>query len=304
MLSKIVKSWPVKIGIILCLLYGGMRAYFNLTDDFRISNITYEVPYNSSWEVSLKSKEEKDHLNEILQQKFYYIGKGAQSYAFASEDGNYVLKFIKFKHLKPSFWVETFSFLPQVEKYRAKQSKRKNKLLNSVFDGYHLAFERHKEESGLIFVHLNMTMGQYSSVTLIDKLGLKRTIPLDQIVFFVQEKVKTTRIVFDQLLKEGNLPLAKQRIGQIFSLYGQEYKKGIYDRDHGIMHNTGFAGERPIHLDVGKLTEDPRMKETKFAKEDFEKVLVRFNAWIKNNYPQYYNELSETIEKEKANIFS
>jgi len=52
------------------------------------------------------SDQEHQELAQILNQKFSYIGKGAQCYAFVSDDQLYVLKFFKFKHLKPNLLVD------------------------------------------------------------------------------------------------------------------------------------------------------------------------------------------------------
>ena len=88
--------------VVLFCLFGIARLYYRLTDDFRLANITYELPFKPSWKVPSLTKEEYSRLAQITNQKFTYIGKGAQCYAFASEDGEYVLKFFKFKHLKPN----------------------------------------------------------------------------------------------------------------------------------------------------------------------------------------------------------
>jgi hypothetical protein len=281
--------------LILVGLFGLSRIYFRLTDDFRLANITYEMPYKSSWEVPAMTPEEKHHFDEILNQKFSYIGKGAQSYAFGSEDGKYVIKFFKFKHLKPSLFVDLMPSIGPLKEYKNKQINRKTRLLNSVFDGYRLAYAVHKDETGLIYIHLNKEACN-KSVTLVDKIGLERTVNLDDYPFILQEKVRTTRAVMTELMGQKELPKVKERIGQIFDLYLAEYNKGIYDRDHGVMHNIGFAGDKPIHLDVGKLTKEDSMKSKANAKQDFLFVVRRLNDWFKDNYPADYPEMKAYID--------
>lgn len=182
----------------------GARAYFRLTDDFRLANITYEQPPRPEWDVTPEKE-----LKIILQQPFTYIGKGSQSYAFASEDGHYVLKFFKYKHLRPHWLVDALSPLPYFNAYRQKQIKRKQRKLEHLFAGYHLAWSSLRDESGLIFIHLNQTQGLYPTATLYDKIGLKRSVPLDSVVFIVQKKAQTTRQLLDALLTKGDLPAAQ-----------------------------------------------------------------------------------------------
>src|ERR1700722_581245 len=104
------RRWPIKfVWLILAglLIFFPIRAYYRWTDDFRIANITHDIPYHPEWDTSL-SHEELAQLKSILDQPFTYIGKGAQAYAFASEDGKYVLKFFKFKHLRPNTFLALF----------------------------------------------------------------------------------------------------------------------------------------------------------------------------------------------------
>ena len=285
-------------------LFGLARLYFRLTDDFRLANITYEMPYHPHWNVPPMDPEAQKQFDQIVQQKFYYLGKGAQSYAFKSEDDKYILKFFKFKHLKPSVFVDLLPSIGFLKVYKEEQTERKNRLLNSVFDGYRLAYEIHAPETGLIYIHLNKSHDIGKKVKVEDKIGLEKTIDLDEVPFILQEKAKTTRMVMTELLDNGNISLAEHRIKQIFDLYLLEYSKGIYDRDHGVMHNTGFVGENPIHLDVGKLTKDDRMKEKEYYKPDLMRIVAKFNIWFKVNYPQYFPTLSAYMDHQIEHIFS
>lgn len=279
------------------ILTATLRIYFRTTDDFRIANITYDIPYRSEWEIPPLTNLEKEQLDNILQQDFIYVGKGAQSYAFASEDERYILKFFKFKHLKPSFLVSILPDIPPFSEYISQVTLRKNRKLNSIFQGYRLAYDLNKEESGLLYIQL-VPNGQEKLVSLIDKIGLKRTVDLGSVVYIIQEQGRTLRSTLDELLANQNVALAKNRISQIFSLYLSEYQKGIYDRDHGVLHNTGFVGERPFHLDVGKLSKDDNMKNPDVYHKDFKKVISRISPWLYENYPQYADELILHMESE------
>ncbi len=291
------QRWIGRVLVTLLITFVIARIYFRVTDDFRIANMTYEMPHHPEWEVANLSSKEKSEIDHILRQEFSYIGKGAQSYAFSSEDGEYVLKFFKFKHLKPNLLINLLPPISPLKEYKEYQVWRKQKNLQSVFTGYHLAHEMHKKESGILYVHLNPTTEIHGKIKVRDKLGFKREVDLDAVVFVLQEKAKTTRTMMQEALNQGDIGLAKKRMNQIFALYFEEYQKGIYDRDHGVMHNTGFVGERPIHLDVGKLTREEAMKQALTSKEDFEKIILKFEVWLKKNYPTSYSELSYTLHQ-------
>lgn len=279
--------------IVAIALFGVARIYYALTDDFRLSNITYPLPYDGKWEITKPTPEEEKQLKQILAQPFTYHGKGAQSYVFFSEDEKYVLKFFKFKHLRPAPLMRILPSVGFIKTYKEKQAARKERKLFGVFNSYKLAYDFDKKESGLIFVQLNTENNPPRPVTIIDKIGRKHFIDLQNYPFILQHKGESLRIVIHELLKKGNINTAKLRFAQILDLYAKEYQKGIYDHDHGVMQNTGFIGEQPIHLDVGKLLREENMKDKKEAKKDAELVVEKMNFWMKRNYPQY----SEEIEK-------
>src|SRR5437868_3279127 len=80
-----------KILLSLLLLYGVERFCHKQTDGFSIYNISSNLSFREEWEIPQETTEAKI----ILAQPFYYLGKGAQSYVFESEDGNFVLKFFR-----------------------------------------------------------------------------------------------------------------------------------------------------------------------------------------------------------------
>lgn len=282
----------------LFVIFGGFRLYYRLTDDFRLANMTYQLPFDPPWKAPPLSDEEYQQLAQILDQKFSYIGKGAQCYAFASADDQYVLKFFKFKHLKPSLFVDLIPPIPPFKSYKQNCIERKKRKLISVFNGYDLAFRENRKDSELIYLHLVSTQNLHLKATVLDKIGFERQINLDDVVFLVQKKGETLRNRMNRLLKQERLDEAEQTIASIVKMYMAEYQKGIYDHDHGVMHNTGFVGDQPFHLDVGKLNKDERMKEVAHFKKDLEHVLWKIDVWMKANYPQFYQRFSSHLSAE------
>lgn len=286
------------------ICFGLVRVYYRLTDDFRLANMTYEIPHHKEWEIEPLAETDQKKLNEILNQKFYYLGKGAQSYVFTSEDQKYVIKFFKFKHLKPSLFVDLLPAVPPFANFKIKEKLRKDRKLNSVFNGYRLAYGLHKDESALVYLHLNKTDNLKRSVVVKDKIGLTHVIDLDPIVFLIQEKGETLRTVMHQALKKGDLATAKKRVRQIMDLYHSEYQKGIFDHDHGVMHNTGFVLEKPIHLDVGKLNRDDTIRDVAVYKKDLQIIYNKIDKWYKDNYPEYREELTKDMREKFLSITS
>jgi len=302
-----MSRWTVFFGVVVGLFILG-RVYYRVTDDFRMGNMTYEVPNRAEWEPTPLTPEELSHVKQILNQPYHYLGKGAQSYAFLSADDDYVLKFFKFKHLRQAGWVSLVPSIPPFDKWKEADLQKKEAKLASVFAGYMMSYNLHKQESGIVYLHFNKTVGVLGTVKVHDKIGIEHTIDLDQVMFILQRKVKPMRGVIVGLLNKGETAQAIAMINKTFDLYMSEYKKGIYDRDHGVMHNTGYitlnnGNVIAVHLDVGKMTHEPKMQQVAYFAPDLEKVGRKIDAWLAMNYPKYYPEISKAMEERLSHEF-
>lgn len=284
--------------VFILVLFGIGRLYYHLTDDFRLSNITYDMNQEEGWVFPRQNPKIENQVAAILNQEYFYLGKGAQSYAFESADHLYVLKFFKFKHLRPNIFVRMLPELYPFKEYKTEAYARKRRKLHDVFDGYELAYLENRAISELIYLHIKPTDYLEQKVVVVDKLGLHHEIDLDKAVFLLQRKGKKLRDLMNQLLASGNINRAKRSIAQIFAMYVKEYKKGLYDADPGVMHNTGFIGDRAFHLDMGKLTKDNGLKEPELYRKDLGRVAWKMDVWISHHYPECYAELSSFIAQE------
>jgi hypothetical protein len=261
------------------------------------------MPYQKTWEVPATTPAEEDAVQKLLSQKFYYIGKGAQSYAFGSEDGLYVIKFFKFKHLRPSWFQEMLPPVGALKTFKEKQAARKQRKLYGVFEGYKLAYDVDKEASGLFFIQLNVQNNPLRTVTVVDKIGLNRTVDLATVPFVLQKKGKTLRTVAKELLDRGEVALAQERFNQILDMYAEEYAKGIFDHDHGVMCNTGFVGADPLHLDVGKLMKNEAVLQREPARDDLMLVVASMEKWVKQNFPDEFPLISQSLHQKVDQLF-
>jgi hypothetical protein len=263
--------------------------YQEIVGDFSLDNITLAKSNRSSFLMT-------EEVQGILTQKFYYLGEGKQTYAFVSEDGSYVLKF--FKKFNPSIF---FQFYPQ--SYQEKLKRSQQKQLDWAFTGYALAFEADRENSALILVHFQPSEDLKTLVY--DKLGRAYQASLNQTVFVLQKKGDKTKNILMNLFNHHEIEAAKAHIGALFDLYLSEYNKGLYDRDHNVMHNTGFIGDKPFRIDLGRLRKNEAMKSKDVFKKDLEKIAwKRIDPWMKKYYPQHRAVIKEYLEKKLKEIFA
>ncbi len=293
------RYYPFIFGILLIIAL--VLIYDRFVNDIRTSNITQELPYHTEWEVTPLSEHEQKILDNILNQKFTYIGEGGQSYIFASADQKYVLKLFKYKRFRPAWYLHVLPEISLFSDFRHNHIKSRAKKLTTVFNGHQVAYEKNKEGSALIFVQLNAPHIP-KAATLIDKLGFEVQVNLGETAYVLQEKGEMLRLVFPRLLKNGQIDLVKERIGQILEMYLSEYNKGIYDDDHGVMQNFGFIEGKPFHLDVGKFKINDDFKNPEIYQEDLLKVAERMRLWFRKYYPQYYEEIVTDIEDKLSHI--
>lgn len=231
------------------------------------------------------SAEQFQELKAVLDQPFHFLGSGNQTFAFVSNDGKYVLKFFKFQHLKENGFQSLF-----------KNAESRIKRIHQVFSGHSLGYLKDQENSGILYAHLDSSSPLLLIATIYDKKKSKHSISLDDVVFVVQKKGESTNEVLSRLLDQGNLAEAKNHVRSLLRMYVDEYSKGLFDRDHNVMHNTGFCEGLPMHIDVGKLRNDEKMKDPAFFMADLKKVAwERIDLWMKKYYPRYRKEIANEL---------
>lgn len=255
--------------LIALTFIGSYFLYENTFNHFKLEYISYAGESGKEWNFAPLNAEKQQLLENTFSKPFSYLGEGHQSYAFLSHDGRYVLKFFKFK---------------------------KARKVERIFIGYGLAYTYDRENCGLLFVHLHPTQNLKKQIIVNDRIGRSHSIDLDQFIFVVQEKATTSNEVIGKLLIKNDINKAKQCINQIIDLYVSEYKQGLFDADHNVMHNSGFVEGRFIRTDVGKLVYDPSYSQDERLFEDLQKIAwERIDKWVERYFPQYREEIRQEL---------
>lgn len=282
-INSLLKKILILVALIL-LVYGAGRLYFAVTAGFTIGNITSDLPYDPRWQTHDLALHEKNEIGNALEQEFDYLGKGCQSYVFASRDGKYVIKFFKYQRFRPQRWINLFTFIPPVAEYQnAKAVVRKNKLDN-VFRSWKIAFENLKDETGVIYVHLNKSDEWHKILTINDKMGFQHKLEIDQLEFMVQKRAKMLSAEINTLVAEGHVSEAEQIIDRLFSMLLSEYSRGFADNDHALMQNTGVIDGRPIHIDAGQFIHNETVKDPAVFKQEIYDKTYNFNRWLQKHH--------------------
>lgn len=284
---KLLKSrncgWLIAIFFSLLLTF-----YLFYDDDLHPDYISSNIQPRPEWAISEPANIAQ--IEKILDMPFVYLNEGGQSIVFSSVDQRYVLKLFKFRRFRASPFVKLLPAIFPFKAYREQHIAKREQKLIAAFDGYKCAYDLHQIESGLILIQLNPSNHQ-KLITVIDKEKRKRKINLDKVSYVLQERGEIFSNRLSKILDQGDAQGAKTLLKKILDLYLSEYQKGIYDLDHGVMHNIGCIEDRLFHLDTGKMMVDERMKQPEFYLKDLSKIVSKIQNWIDQKYPKYSAEL-------------
>ncbi len=252
---------------------------------FSIASVT--IPDLPKQETQLS--EETAALANLFNKPFTYLDRGHQSFVFLSNDGKFVLKFFDVNSLRG------YSYIPFVKRHDTTRTERR---LNDLLNGYRIAYEKDRENCGLLYFQVSPNPSMEYTVVLKDRFGFVHHVDLSKVPFVVQKVAVTTRATLYKLLAKGNVSEAKERLGAIVDMYFDEYRKGIYDRDRNYIDNTGFIGQQPIRIDAGRLRYDPEIKNPSFYSKDIYNVLIkRSDRFLRKYFPLYRDEIVDFLEK-------
>ncbi len=255
------------------------------TDGFSILAISSQRPYNPNWETVPLTALDKIEVEQALSQPYHYLGSGSQCFVFASEDGQYVVKFFRQHLYFPSLFLNSLPLPPFLHHYREKKNWKRIDKCARDFESYKMAFEELKEETKLLYVHLNPTNCLKKKLAITDKLHIQHAIALDITNFVLQKRAEPAFAHITALMEQGRKEEAKNAVLALLKLIEKRCAKGFKDRDPDIRTNCGFVGDAAIKLDVGRLERSEALKDPKNGFAEVEKVMAPFNLWLETFYP-------------------
>lgn len=227
-----------------------------------------------------KCSVDENTLKSILSKQFVYLGKGRQSFVFVSEDGKDVIKFFNSNYFCLPVWLRHMAF-PNKE-------LKKNRKLELYFKAHVLAFQKFKEESGLIAVHLPAQDHISGFLNVKDKLGRSQKIDLAKVPFVLQKRMQPLSEAFCEFRKNGQIHLG---IDKVIALFKTRSDKRLGDEDYEVVQNVGFIEGQATLLDAGRLFSDEK------SRDDLLRHLQPFRKFVEENYPDDLTYLDSQVEQ-------
>lgn len=232
-LFKMLKilSCFLRVTVFLLLCFCFVFSSSKITKGFKLTKLSLPLPSQNTCSVA-----QINNLQEILNQKFYFLNRGLQSYVFASKDNQYVIKFI----LK-----DNQIFLP---KSWLNQKDQKLKNLMSSFD---LAYAQAQQETALVYLHLSDTSNLLPKLLIETPTKQLAYIDLNHCHFAIQKKVMLLKDFFSGSYRQDKQQDLQKKIDAFLTLIKNRAIKGIYNSDSNIGRNFGFLEDDAVELDFG-----------------------------------------------------
>jgi len=267
-------------------------AYLYYTYEFHERNILYELPTESNWVIPEPQETELGKIQKILCQDFNYLKSGNQTYIFESQDRKHVLKFFRFGNLKPSPLLNLLPNIEPIYSYKQEAKRAQEKRYYKLFNGFWIGYLYDKKNSGLHYIHLKNSDHLKQRVKVKDRYGLAHYVDLDKTMFVLQTKACPAEKAVSSELYQGNIAGAKKMLRSMLDLVRKTSLKGIYDRDHDVMHHLGFLGNKAVRLDVGRLFLDEGMREPETYLYELETVTFQnIDRFLHKKFPEFRDEL-------------
>jgi hypothetical protein len=297
--SALRKSFRFLIfgGLAIAGLMAGHLVYLYNHREFGPSDFIH--PFILKLEYPARDEMKKKQVSEILQQKFTYLGTGTQVTAFESADHRYVIKFFNLRNTIKEEWFHKKSRLRKMCSFKwivNAYFKKEERLLKS-FKCHRLAFQDLREESGLIYLHLDRSSSLAQKVELLHRDGKSYQVDLDSCPFILQKKVVIALTHLEGQMALGNVEEAREGVRQIYQLFLSRAQKGYTDRRQNLLKNYGFADGRAIQLDVGRIRLDKRVKQNPV--KDLARIVGNLSASLP---PDLVSVLQECLEESQKNI--
>jgi hypothetical protein len=292
---KQIKSY-FRILILLTLIFPLYRFCHKQTDGFTPRKVRTAFKDQSIEHLSSSpSYSEIREITKILSQPLHYIGRGGQCYAFATSDQQYVVKLLKYNNNYPRIWFRLFPFPFGLETYRLDKIAKKLKKLQNEYKSYEIALKNLKEETGILYVHLDGGTLPDIELQLFDKINIKHSFPADNFQFYIQKKGVPFYPELEKMAAEKNHDKARKSLDDLACYLIKRCEKHIIDKDDGIWRNFAFFEGHPFQIDIGQFCYDHSVVSQKNYQKNLLAFTQDFRNWLKGLNPTLEEHFLQAI---------
>ncbi len=278
----------LQILVFCACLIGVARFTHHQTHGFRLSKITGNLCEESTWLAPAPSP--------LFDERYHYLGRGLQSFVFASEDGNTVIKIFNNRYQHRLKLYRLLSKLPFAKHWAEERYDYFHSKLLRTFSSYRIAHQEMHAEAGLIYTHLDPSTDLPSRLIIVDALNIEHAIDPNHCGFIIQKRAKLVYPTLLDYIRTGKIDEAKSAIASLIDLFVLKYQKGIADNDPLIRTNYGFLDGQPIQIDVGPFSKDLQIADPEVYRQEITKTTRSLKNWLNTHSPELVSFVDESID--------
>ena len=273
----------IRIVFLLALCTGIGKLWHAAKDGFQISRVR-------SWNVPEKypiSEEAK----KALCQSYRYIGRGHQCYAFASEDGQYVLKLPRTDRYQTPFWMQ---FFPEKRKEKEEDVQHREKAL---LESFRISYEELSDQTALLAFRMGSGSENLGNLQIQDRLGRSYVLPVHQTPFLLQRKFPILMRCFESALDKGKREEAAQILDRFLEAIYDRAMRGVLNKDPSFMRNFGYDGTKAYQIDVGSFYRKEGIAGFVAFHRSIKDTIGPVRQWLKMKDPDLEAHLDEKLHE-------
>jgi hypothetical protein len=283
-----------KVIIFSCVMFFAFLGFIDWRKDgFYLSKISSDKEVLCEKQCLYLSQEEKLQLDKILDQKFFYLSKGRQSFVFLSEDGEYVIKFFNKHHYLFPKWLKRLHLPAFLEEWKARKIHNRKKRKHTTFYSYQLAFQKLKEQTGLVYIHFQKEPIFSKPLEIEDRTHKSFLVNLNALEFVIQKKVILLTEEIRNFQKEKNIFAVEKLLSQFLENIYQRCEKKIVDQDLDAPINYGTMEGNVMVFDAGRFSQHSEG----FFSQEMRKSVESFRVWLEKNAKEHVRFFDEHVEE-------
>lgn len=255
---------------------------------FSLRHVHTSNLFSSEFSIPALSLKKKQQLEEVFSQKFLPYNKGIRSEAFISEDGRYVLHFLRRQSVKAKSFLAYLPFAFNPYYHRLLDNK---KHAMAAMQAWHRAFLDLQEEMALVYVHFDNQERLNHKVLLLDENLESHYVDLDKTLFYVQRHADLFYLKISDFIHNQEWEKAKEAVDSVYTLLESLFEKGALDTKQLAYFEPFLVDNRAVQLDLGPLYPRDRLPVncSCHRRGDCSKVLFeateRMRFWIEQHAP-------------------
>jgi len=253
---------------------------------YNLGKLEIKIPYDPNRSFHIEPESMKS-VRDVFIQKFSYLARGNQSFAFISEDGKFILKIFR-----NGGWIHPWRKFIRSKLFSPNRKRFGIQNLLRQLAATKVAFEQAPDLTGLIYVHLNLTDSLLPKVCCKDPIGRSFQLDLDKHLFSIQLRATPFEEAYSIAIKSNDREKFKRLTRSFISLLKSRISRGIRNTDAKLIDNFGFIGEQAIEWDFGCYTLEESINQANELSIFTTKAAQFFQA----NYPEWVDEYDAIIQ--------